>query len=36
MTLLNGLGSAMTSFVAQNLGAGNFERIRKGARGRRS
>ena len=32
MTLLNGLGSAMTSFVAQNLGAGNFERIRKGAR----
>lgn len=32
MTLLNGLGTAMTSFVAQNLGAGNFERIRKGAR----
>lgn len=32
MTMLNGLGSAMTSFVAQNLGAGNFERIRKGAR----
>ena len=32
MTLLNGLGSAMTSFVAQNLGAGNYERIRKGAR----
>ena len=24
MTLLNGLGTAMTSFVAQNLGAGNF------------
>ena len=32
MTLLNGLGTAMTSFVAQNLGACNFERIRKGAR----
>ena len=32
MTLLNGLGTAMTIFVAQNLGAGNFERIRKGAR----
>ena len=32
MTLLNGLGTAMTSFVAQNLGAGNFERIRRGAR----
>ncbi len=24
MTLLNGLGTAMTSFVAQNLGAGQF------------
>ncbi len=31
MTPLNGLGSAMTSFVAQNLGATDFQRIRKGA-----
>ena len=30
MTPLNGLGSAMTSFVAQNLGAGDTARIRKG------
>lgn len=30
MTPLNGLGSAMTSFVAQNLGAGDTVRIRRG------
>lgn len=30
MTPLSGLGSAMTSFVAQNLGAGDTARIRKG------
>ncbi len=30
MTPLNGLGSAMTSFVAQNLGAGDTGRIRRG------
>lgn len=30
MTPLNGLGAAMTSFTAQNLGAGKPERIRKG------
>lgn len=30
MTPLNGLGAAMTSFTAQNLGAGRFERIKKG------
>ena len=29
-TPLNGLGVAMTSFTAQNLGAGNYDRIRKG------
>lgn len=29
MTPLNGLGAAMTSFTAQNLGAGRFERIKK-------
>ena len=31
MTPLNGLGTAMTSFTAQNLGAGSPERIRRGA-----
>ena len=31
MTSMNGLGTAMTSFAAQNLGADNFRRIRKGA-----
>ena len=31
MTPLNGLGAAMTSFVAQNLGATDFRRIRSGA-----
>ena len=31
MTPVNGLGAAMTSFTAQNLGAGNHDRIRKGA-----
>lgn len=31
MTPLNGLGAAMTSFVAQNLGAADFRRIRSGA-----
>ena len=30
MTPLNGLGAAMTSFTAQNLGAGDRARIRKG------
>ena len=30
MTPLNGLGSAMTSFTAQNLGAGDTKRIKKG------
>ncbi len=30
MTPLNGLGSAMTSFTAQNLGAGDSKRIKKG------
>ncbi len=30
MTPFNGLGSAMTSFAAQNLGAGDYARIRKG------
>lgn len=30
MTPLNGLGAAMTSFTAQNLGAGDTARIRKG------
>ena len=30
MTPLNGLGAAMTSFTAQNLGAGNPARIKKG------
>ena len=30
MTPLNGLGAAMTSFTAQNLGAGDHARIRKG------
>ena len=30
MTPMNGLGAAMTSFTAQNLGAGKPERIRKG------
>ena len=30
MTPLNGLGSAMTSFVAQNLGASDTARIRRG------
>ena len=30
MTPLNGLGAAMTSFTAQNLGAGDAARIRKG------
>ena len=30
MTPLNGLGSAMTSFTAQNLGAGDYKRIRQG------
>ena len=30
MTPLNGLGAAMTSFTAQNLGAGNHARIKKG------
>ena len=31
MTPLNGLGAAMTSFTAQNLGAGDSRRIRRGA-----
>ena len=31
MTPLNGLGSAMTSFTAQNLGASKFDRIRRGS-----
>ena len=31
MTPMNGLGSALTSFVAQNLGATDYERIRKGS-----
>jgi len=30
MTPLNGLGAAMTSFTAQNLGAGDHARIKKG------
>ena len=30
-TPMNALGTAMTSFTAQNLGAGNHDRIRKGA-----
>ena len=30
MTPVNGLGAAMTSFTAQNLGAGYTHRIRKG------
>ena len=30
MTPMNGLGAAMTSFTAQNLGAGKPERIKKG------
>ena len=30
MTPFNGLGSAMTSFAAQNLGAGDHERIKRG------
>ena len=30
MTPLNGLGAAMTSFTAQNLGAGDHTRIKKG------
>ena len=30
MTPINGLGTAMTSFTAQNLGAGRTDRIRKG------
>lgn len=30
MTPLNGLGAAMTSFTAQNLGAGDTKRIRQG------
>ena len=30
MTPFNGLGSAMTSFTAQNLGAGDHERIKRG------
>ena len=30
MTPMNGLGAAMTSFTAQNLGAGDLERIKKG------
>ena len=30
MTPINGLGTAMTSFTAQNLGAGHTDRIRKG------
>ena len=30
MTPLNGLGTAMTSFTAQNLGAGDHARIKKG------
>ena len=29
-TPMNALGTAMTSFTAQNLGAGNYDRIRKG------
>lgn len=29
MTPLNGLGSAMTSFTAQNLGAGDSKRIKR-------
>ena len=32
MTPLNGLGSAMTSFTAQNLGAGKNARVRHGCR----
>ena len=32
MTPVNGLGTAMTSFTAQNLGAGYTHRIRKGIR----
>ena len=32
MTPVNGLGAAMTSFTAQNLGAGYTHRIRKGIR----
>ena len=28
---MNALGTAMTSFTAQNLGAGNYDRIRRGA-----
>lgn len=31
MTPMNGLGAAMTSFTAQNLGAGKPERIRQGS-----
>ena len=30
MTPVNGLGTAMTSFTAQNLGAGRYDRIKKG------
>ena len=30
MTPLNALGTAMTSFTAQNLGAGRTDRVRKG------
>lgn len=30
MTPINGLGAAMTSFTAQNLGAGNTARIKRG------
>ena len=30
-TPMNALGTAMTSFTAQNLGAGNHDRIRRGA-----
>ncbi len=30
MTILNGLGTAMLSFSSQNLGAGNYKRIKKG------
>ena len=30
MTPMNGLGAAMTSYTAQNMGAGQPERIKKG------
>ena len=32
MTPLNAFGTALTSFTAQNLGAGNYERARSGAK----